>query len=85
MSDGEMFWVIANGIRMTGMPAFSPTHDENELWHLVAFVRHLDHLTEKEEAQLKEERTEGAAHHHNEETEPAKHEHADGAENHHRH
>src|SRR5262245_37586744 len=26
MSDGQLFWVVSNGIRMTGMPAFSPTH-----------------------------------------------------------
>lgn len=74
MSDGEFFWIVSNGIRMTGMPAFSPTHGENEIWQIVAFVRHLDHLTEKEEAQLAEGREEDAEHHHDK-SEPDEHSH----------
>ncbi|MBE0597012.1 MAG: cytochrome c [Desulfuromonadales bacterium] len=38
---GEMFWIISNGIKMTGMPAFGPTHSEPELWAILAFVREL--------------------------------------------
>ena len=34
----EAFWVIKNGVRMTGMPAFGPTHKDEELWALVAFL-----------------------------------------------
>ena len=37
----ELYWIIKNGITMTGMPAFGPTHDERELWSMVAFVRRL--------------------------------------------
>jgi mono/diheme cytochrome c family protein len=44
MSDGEIYWVVQNGIRMTGMPAFGPTHSDAELGSLVAFVRHLPSL-----------------------------------------
>ncbi len=51
MSDGELFWVISHGIRATGMPAFSTTKDEKEIWRIVAFTRHLPRLT-AEEAQL---------------------------------
>ncbi len=40
-SDAELYWIVKNGIRMTGMPAFGPTHEEKELWSIVAFVRHL--------------------------------------------
>ena len=32
------FWIIKNGIKMTGMPAFSPTHKEEEIWAIVAFL-----------------------------------------------
>ena len=66
-SDGELFWIAANGIRMTGMPAFSPTHDEKEIWEMVAFIRHLPEITDEETARLKaeaggeEEREEGEA------------------------
>lgn len=53
MRDGELFWVVSNGIRMTGMPAFSPTHKEEEIWKIVAFVRHLPEITKEEQQILK--------------------------------
>lgn len=34
----QAFWVISNGVRMTGMPAFGLTHEDDELWDLVAFL-----------------------------------------------
>ncbi len=37
----ELYWIIKNGVKMSGMPAFGPTHDEQELWGIVAFVRKL--------------------------------------------
>lgn len=43
-TDAELFWVIKNGIRMTGMPAFGKTHKDQDLWSIVAFVRHLPNL-----------------------------------------
>lgn len=51
-SDGELFWIIQNGIRMTGMPAFGPTHKEQAIWRMVAFVRHLPELSKDEEKAL---------------------------------
>lgn len=51
-SDGELFWIVQNGIRMTGMPAFGPTHKEMEIWKMVAFLRHLPEITPEEERQL---------------------------------
>jgi len=44
-SDGELHWILQHGIRMTGMPAFSPTHSDDALWALVAFLRHLPALS----------------------------------------
>ncbi len=35
----ETFWTVKHGIRMTGMPAFGPTHDDQKIWDIVAFVR----------------------------------------------
>jgi mono/diheme cytochrome c family protein len=64
-SDGELFWITGNGIRMTGMPAFSPTHGENEIWQMVLFLRHLPEITDEETKQLKSE-TEEQEHHHEE-------------------
>ncbi len=51
-TDGELFWLIQNGVRMTGMPAFGPSHDEKDLWTLVTFLRHLPELTAEEEKAL---------------------------------
>jgi len=48
LSDGEIFWVIENGVRFTGMPAFSSHGMENESWKLVHFIRHLPQQTPAE-------------------------------------
>ncbi|HZZ85958.1 MAG TPA: cytochrome c [Anaeromyxobacteraceae bacterium] len=53
-TDGELFQIVARGVRMTGMPAWAPSHQERELWELVAFVRHLPQLTAAEKQALKE-------------------------------
>jgi mono/diheme cytochrome c family protein len=63
MSDGELYWIVSNGIRSTGMPAFSPTHSPEEIWKIVAFVRHLPHLTNEEVSVLKGSGPEEAEHH----------------------
>ena len=55
MSDGEIFWVIHNGIRFTAMPAWGegdPAQDMGS-WRLVHFIRHLPQLTSKELDQMK--------------------------------
>jgi mono/diheme cytochrome c family protein len=52
--DHELYWIVKNGIKMTGMPAFGPTHDEGELWSIISFLRQLGNLTpEKYEAMVK--------------------------------
>ncbi len=63
MSDGELYWVVANGVRMTGMPAFSPTHKPDEIWKVVAFIRHMPEITKEEQEALKAGREEEEAHH----------------------
>jgi mono/diheme cytochrome c family protein len=61
--DGELYWIVANGIRMTGMPAFSPTHKEQEIWKVVVFIRHLPELSPEEEKALAAATEEGEHHH----------------------
>jgi mono/diheme cytochrome c family protein len=39
------FWVAKHGIKMTGMPAFGPTHDDTTLWDVVAFMDRFPHMT----------------------------------------
>jgi mono/diheme cytochrome c family protein len=46
----EFFWVVANGIRMTGMPAFGATHTDQQIWHIVAFLRQLPELSPEDYA-----------------------------------
>lgn len=50
LSDGELFWIIENGIRFTGMPGWSTGTPEGEeaSWHLVHFIRHLPNVSEPE-------------------------------------
>ena len=50
MSDGELFWVIHNGIRFTAMPGWGEGDPEQDLdsWKLVHFIRHLPALTPQE-------------------------------------
>jgi mono/diheme cytochrome c family protein len=52
LSDGELFWIVQNGIRMSGMPAFGPNHKERQIWEIVAFLRHLPSITPEEEKAL---------------------------------
>jgi len=53
-SDGELHWIVSNGIRMTGMPAFGPSRSDVEVWQLVAALRLLPDLTPEERRMLKE-------------------------------
>jgi mono/diheme cytochrome c family protein len=50
----EDFWVVKHGIKMTGMPAWGVTHDDEILWDVVAFLRKLPDLTAEEYQSLVE-------------------------------
>lgn len=53
-SDGELYFVIKNGVRLTGMPAWGePGDDDGESWALVAFIRTLPKLTEGDLDQIR--------------------------------
>ena len=55
LTDGEMFYIIHNGVRLTGMPAFgrgSPEEDHDS-WKLVHFIRYLPALTSDELQEMK--------------------------------
>lgn len=45
LTPAEEFWVVKHGIKMTGMPAWGVTHDDEILWDVVAFLRKLPELT----------------------------------------
>jgi mono/diheme cytochrome c family protein len=45
LTPAEQFWIIKHGVKMTGMPAWGVTHDDEMLWDVVALVRKLPELT----------------------------------------
>jgi mono/diheme cytochrome c family protein len=48
LSDGELYYIIQNGVRWTGMPAWGQPGDDEDSWKLVLFIRHLPSLTANE-------------------------------------
>ncbi|HEX9160510.1 MAG TPA: c-type cytochrome [Thermoanaerobaculia bacterium] len=46
LSDGELFAIIRDGVRLTGMPAWRGNEADN--WKLVRFIRHLPRITQEE-------------------------------------
>ena len=56
MTDGELFYIIENGVRFTGMPAFATgtAEGEEESWKLVHFIRRLPRLSAPELERMKE-------------------------------
>jgi mono/diheme cytochrome c family protein len=53
MTDGELFFIIENGVRFTGMPAWGGSaRSEEDSWKLVRFIRHLPQLTREEESRM---------------------------------
>jgi mono/diheme cytochrome c family protein len=45
LTPAEQFWVVKHGLKMTGMPAWGVTHNDEQLWDVVAFLRKLPELT----------------------------------------
>lgn len=41
MTDRDLFWVIKNGIRLSGMPGFAHINSDPEIWELTYYVRSL--------------------------------------------
>jgi len=58
LTDGELFYIIQNGVRLTAMPAWGAlshngsAHDEIDSWKLVRFIRHLPQLTFEEKKEM---------------------------------
>lgn len=65
-SDSELYWIIKNGIKDTGMIALGPTHQERDLWAVSAIVRQLPELSPERYAAMvaEHQRTQEHAHHH---------------------
>jgi mono/diheme cytochrome c family protein len=59
LSDGALYFIIMNGIRYTGMPAWEGEHTPAETWKIVSFIRRMPILTPEDLERLQEP---GAAH-----------------------
>lgn len=56
LTDGELFYIIENGVPLTGMPAFGTGGKEGETasWRLVHFIRRLPRLTNEDLERMRE-------------------------------
>jgi mono/diheme cytochrome c family protein len=52
LSDGELYYIISNGIRLTGMPAWGSEDKPEAIWDLVSLIRRLPKLTPEETQRL---------------------------------
>lgn len=55
LSDGELYYIVQNGVRLTGMPAWGSSGDGNgnqDSWKLVLFIRHLPTMAAEEARQM---------------------------------
>ena len=56
LTDGEIYYIIHNGIRLTGMPAWGEAGkvlNDDDSWKLVLFIRHLPQITAQELAEMR--------------------------------
>jgi len=52
-SEGETFWKVSNGIRLSGMPGF-PNLPEQERWQVTTMLKHADKLPPRVETELRQ-------------------------------
>ncbi len=53
-TSAQLFWIIKNGIKMTGMASYGAVHSDDEIWTLVAFVQRLPKMTEEQYAKMEQ-------------------------------
>ena len=54
LTDGELYWIIENGVRLTAMPAWGPGGGADlDTWKLVHFIRRLKDLTPEQLGEMK--------------------------------
>jgi hypothetical protein len=61
-SPEETFWIVKHGLKMTGMPAWGVTHDDDTLWSIVAFLQKLP-MSENEYDRLESQGGSVGGHH----------------------
>jgi mono/diheme cytochrome c family protein len=59
LKDSEIYWIISHGLKMSGMPAFSPRLSDTDRWGIVAFLRRLSRLSPAEYRSRSQEADQG--------------------------
>jgi hypothetical protein len=54
LGDGELYYIISNGVRLTGMPAWGSEDKPEAIWDLVSLIRRLPNLSPEELKRLQE-------------------------------
>jgi mono/diheme cytochrome c family protein len=62
-SPGELFWIIRNGIKMSGMSAW-PDHSDEDIWSIIAFLQKLPSMSEQDYGNLVKEAIAAGGHAH---------------------
>ena len=65
-SAAEQFWIIKHGLKMTGMPAWGLTHDDERIWSMVAFLQKMPGMTATQYQELVASGAGGHSHDHSE-------------------
>jgi mono/diheme cytochrome c family protein len=79
-SPAQSFWIIKHGLKMSGMPAWGVTHDDEAIWGLVAFLQQLPTMDAAAYAALTADA--GEVDHGHDEHEHAEHDHDQGGDDH---
>src|SRR5262252_6489 len=54
-STNELFWIIKNGVKMTGMASYGASRSDDEIWTLIAFLQRLPKLSPEQYKQMEQE------------------------------
>lgn len=81
LTDGELFYIISNGVRFTGMPAWGGEDSSQSIWDLVSFIRKLPALS-PDELKFMEGMTDATEHTHTADEALKQHVHAPGSHRH---
>lgn len=69
----ELFWIVKNGIKMTGMPSFGVSHTDQEIWSIVAFLKKMPKMSPQQYEALEQAAEASGEEHHHEEGEEHHH------------
>ena len=88
LNPAEMFWTIKHGVKLSAMPAWGTTHDDQAIWNIVAFLQKLPGMTPEQYQAMTKSSGEEQGHHHHHGSDagagPAdEHDHGETGEHHH--